>query len=97
VGQFILAQLMGPTPFPKRLRKLQRLEDRATAVLDAAYGRSNVYSIASARRGERLDQMDAERLYRCSLALATLEAIAAERKHLARLGIASPGYPVPRR
>lgn len=94
-AQFIIAALMRDVPFPKRLRKLEKLEDQADRALTAAVGRSNVYSIFHAMKGQRPEQMDVERQLMRNLAVTILQAVEAERRLIAGYGIPSPGHPVP--
>lgn len=92
-AQFIIGALMRDIPFPKRLRKLEKLEDQADRALTAAVDRSNVYSLLHAMKGQRPEQMDAERQLKRNLAVTILHAIEAERRVIASYGFPSPGHP----
>jgi len=94
-AQFIIGALMREVPFPKRLRKLEKLEDQADRALAAAVDRSNVYSLLHAMKGQRPEQMDAERQLKRNLAVTILQAVEAERSLIASYGFPSPGHPVP--
>ncbi len=95
MAQFIIGALMRDVPFAKRLRKLDKLEDRADHDLNAAVGHSNVYPLARAKAGHRPEQMDAMRQLKREIAVTILHAVEAERAVIASYGFASPGHPVP--
>ena len=94
-AQCIIGALMRDVPFAKRLRKLDKLEDRAARDLIAAVDRSNVYPINLRRGGLAPARMDAERQLERDLAVTILQAVEGERRLIASYGFPSHGHPAP--